>query len=850
MSSFPSGHAPAVRAAVASCTLLLLLGMAPSASAVTFSDAAQDLGISWVHASETDGPQNFPETNGSGACWGDVDGDGVEDIFFVNGLYQDADMTQALDPRSALYLNTGLGAFVDVSEEWNADLSGWGQGCALVDYDSDSDTDIMVTGYDMIVLLRNEGDHFVDVTAASGFTLDDKCDGAPYCFAEANTWADYDGDGDLDVYITQYGDYDIDVGGPVGPGALNGMSNMLWRNNGDGTFTDVTDLAGVRDNPGPSHSKSFQSAWADFDRDGLLDLYITSDTTRNTLYRNNGDGTFADVSAQAGVDDSGASMGLVFQDINHDGLPDLYFTHYQTESNGYYLNDGDGTFTRHSGEGDLGNDLDLVSWGTALGDFGNDGTRDLLVVNGHTAPLRDHSQKMLLFEGAGAGAFIDTSSAAGSAFERTSIARGSAIGDADLDGDLDFVVVDHFNNTARLVQNDGIGNGFLQVHLIGSSINRNAIGAEVTITPAIGPTTMHTVQSGSNFLSQDSLIVHAGLGAALSADVDVRWPDGTIQSWTALAANQRITLTQGLPGIVTDAISPWTNLTLDGPTLAGGWFNDIVTISIDSTDRGVGGGTGVAGQELDIGAGFVPYAGAVALGADGNHTLRYRATDGAGNVEPVRTTKIGIDRTAPTTIASVHGANQSAAGWYPEGATVTLDATDPLAGVHETWARINGGAWTVATSVSLNNSGTYVVEYYSTDRASNVGDVGTVTVHVDIDVPTISFSSATSMFGVAPHEVFVDAIDNHSGIDFVAFYRGDAAQPFAVDSDASDGYSVVLSGPDSFQLRAVAVDAAGHSAQEARLTVVAPELPDLPELPHMVLFPLIGGLVRMRRPSL
>lgn len=807
-------------AAALSLGALLGLALAPGGAGGTLHDAADDGALAWVHASVTDEMQNFPETNGSGACWGDIDGDGVDDLFLVNGLFANATRNAAVDPRSALYLNRGDGGFLDVSSQWNADVSGWGQGCAMPDYDGDGDLDLIVVGYDLIVMLRNDGDTFRDVTAESNLRLEGNCDDEPHCFGETASWADYDGDGDLDVYITQYGDYDIDVGGPVAPVHVDGMSNILFANNGDGTFTDVTDLAGVRDDPGPQRSKSFQSAWADYDRDGDPDLYIASDTTPNTLFRNDGDGTFTDVATAAGVDDWGASMGLVFQDIDHDGLPDLYFTHYETEHNGFYLNNGNGTFSKRSGQGGLATDLDEVGWGVAAEDFDNDGFSDIFVVNGHTYNFSqlngdaEHKQKPLLYRGNGDGTFEDISASSGPAFQVGSVGRGAPVADADLDGDLDVVLVAQYNESVRLLRNDGDDGHHLQVQVRQpDGMNRFAVGAEVQVTPQGGVPLMRIIQAGSGFLGQDSQVVHAGLGDAPRADVTVRWPDGSSQTFLGVAADQRIAITKGSPVLRTDTISPWTDFVLDGPGTVRGWYNDAVEVSLDARDRGAG-ATGVRSVEIDPGDGWRAYTGPVTFAADGEHIVRARATDHAGNQEPVRTQHIGIDRTAPTTSVDLQGI-AGTDGWWRDTVTVRLTATDNLAGVHQTRYRVDDQDWVQGDRLTLDQSGTYAVAFQSTDAAGNVEPVQEIEVRVDADDPRGQLDAWPVALGVDHAALRMDVRDRTSGVRSVAFFVDDETLPRHVDTDGADGWTWQMRGdPGRYTVTAVARDAVDHTVTD------------------------------------
>jgi enediyne biosynthesis protein E4 len=816
--------------------LLGLLAVAPGALAVTFEDAQDAAGIRWTHASAS--PPNYPETNGSGACWGDVDGDGTDDLVLVNGKYSKASLQQAVDPRSALYLNQGDGTFADASKAWGADVSGWGQGCTLADFDGDNDLDLLLVGWDMLKLLRNEGERLVDGTADANLTHVDKCRGTT-CFGENGAWADYDRDGDLDLYVTNMVDYDVvlNANDPVTPALYNGQPNVLWRNKGDGTFEDVTLPAGVDDDPGPDRSKSFQAVWADHDRDGWPDLYIASDTTANTLFRNNKDGTFTDVAARAGVDDERSSMGLVFQDVDGDLLPDLFFTHYAAENNGFYTNDGDGTFTDHSGEGELGNDYLDVGWGAGFHDFDHDGDVDIYSVNGHTHTQQpDFKQKPRLWRNDGGLVFKDISNQSGPSFTTPSVARGSAVADHDLDGDLDILLLANHNATARLLEHQGTSRGWLQVEVREpSGMNRFAVGAEVTITPQGMAPVLRIVQAGNSFLGQDSMVVHAGLGNASLADVQVKWPDDTTQAWHGIAADQRVRLTKGSPVVVRDTLAPRTTILLQGEG-RDGWFRGPVEVSLAAQDRAMGQASGVATTALDRGLGLAPYAGPITIASEGVHPLAARSTDGVGNVEPLRRAAVRIDATPPTTEASVSG-TQGQQGWFATTALVEVAAHDDRSGVAQVWTRLDGGPW-VAGAERVVEEGEHLVEYYAEDVAGNLAPVRGVEVKVDATPPAVRFPVWPLVLAVGERRILVEASDVPSGVREVAFLVGDETQPRAVDADGSDGYAWDTDLPPGLhRVRARATDLAGLQGEDAAwvLLLDVPALPPLPPLAPLLL---------------
>lgn len=809
--------------------LLALLLLAGPAWALSFDDAAPGAGLAaFRHAATDDGSDlNYPETNGGGVCWADVDLDGVDDLFLVNGKYGNATLQARYDPRSALFLNDGDGTFTQVSRAWGADLSGWAQGCSWADFDGDGDPDLLVVGYDLIVLLRNEGDRFLDVTAAANLSLAGKC-GDPRCFGETGSWADYDGDGDLDVYVTNMVDYDLDAGGLVTPALYNGQPNVLFRNRGDGTFEDATAEAGVADDPSATHSKSFQSAWADDDRDGDLDLFIASDTTVDTLFRNHGDGTFTDVADAAGVADPRSGMGVVFQDVGHDRRPDLYITHYAGEQNGFYQNRGDGTFLDRSGEGELNNTQAMaIGWGTGFHDLDHDGDLDLYQVNGHTTPaLGQMNQTARVWLQRSDGTFDEVSDDAGPAFQLAMVARGSAASDYDLDGDLDLAVNAIYNQTAKLFRHGGAPGHWLQVELRQGGMNRFAVGAEVTVTPEGGAPVSRVLQAGNSFLSQDSLVVHAGLGAAGRADVQVRWPGGAVETWAGVDADQRVRLVRGSPGVLRDTLAPRTTLHLEAPG-RDGWFRAPVTLTLDAVERAMGVPSGLAATEVRMGLGaWEPYAGPVVLAEEGIWTVAGRSRDLAGHQEPARTAEVRIDRTAPDAAALVEG-SAGPGGWHRKYARVTVTAEDAGSGVAEVWTRLDDGPWEAREVVGVQDEGVHVVAYYAEDVAGNAGPVQSVEVRIDSLPPEAALRSPV-VLALGEGRVDVDASDALSGVHNVAFFLDHEAAPRFVDLDGSDGWAWTFRADlGVHRLRAVATDRAGNTAWDEGVILGAP-LPPLP----------------------
>ncbi len=535
---------------------------------VSFVDAAAEAGLSFRHF---DGARSsrLPEDMGSGLAWGDYDGDGDPDLFLVNEagpLTLSAEEAARSPARSALYRNDGDGHFTEVTAAARLAIDGWGMGASWGDFDGDGDLDLVVTRFGTIVLERNDGDGgFTDVSGASGV---DAFNG----FWTGVSWADYDRDGDLDLYVAGYVRYRDDpaVTGrttqqyqAVVPFTLNPSSyppqpNLLLRNEG-GRFRDVARAAGV-DNPA---GRSLSAAWADLDRDGWPDLYVANDISDNALFRNLGNGRFEDLSHSAWVADPRGAMGLGVGDWDNDGDPDLFIAHWIAQENALY--DHQGTPLRfldiadQVGLGQIA--LDFVGWGTGFLDYDNDGRLDLFVANGSTFEREDDPRRLvpmrnLVFWNAGPReGFFEAGSAAGAALGVENVGRGAAFADYDGDGDPD-IAVSVNGGAARLLRNDGgERGGWLRVVLRGPAAPTRpgrlrtttfANGAVVRLT-AGGATQRREVDSEPSYLSQSPPgEVRFGVGAVATIErLEVDWPDGGRQAFTDLPANATVTLREG-----------------------------------------------------------------------------------------------------------------------------------------------------------------------------------------------------------------------------------------------------------------------------------------------------------------
>jgi hypothetical protein len=538
-----------------------LLG-ASSAPEVQFTDVTAEVGIDFTHANSATSNKYLLETMGGGVALFDYDADGRLDIFFTNGARIDDPQPAGKAPdKSArtywnrLYRQTADGTFTDVTEK--AGLTGmpqdlYGMGVATGDYDNDGFADLYVTNYGGNTLYRNNGDGtFRDVTRAAGV-------GASGWSASAGFF-DGDNDGNLDLFVSRYVQWTFQNNGYCGekkpgyraychPDAYEGVTNLLFRNNGDGTFLDVSTKAGIAERAGKGLGVSF----ADYDADGFSDVYVANDSVQSFLYRNNGNGTYAEVGLPAGVGftEDGktfAGMGVDFADYDNDSHPDLVVTDLSNERYRLFRHNGDGTFrdaTNTSGVG--GATLLYSGWSTRFVDYDNDGWKDIFVAQGHvmdtiekTSPNLSYLQPPLLLRNDG-GRFVRVTP--GDSFRKAWAGRGAALGDIDNDGDLD-IVVSNVGQKAFVLRNDG-GNRqrWLAIRTVGRRSNRDGIGCAVRVLTATGPAQHYTVNTAAGYLSAGDKRLIVGLGAEAEATrVEIRWPSGAVQTFTNVKAGQTLT---------------------------------------------------------------------------------------------------------------------------------------------------------------------------------------------------------------------------------------------------------------------------------------------------------------------
>ena len=509
-------------------------------------DVTRRAGITFVHSVGDGDMDNIIESNAAGCAFIDYDGDGDLDIYLLNGAYTEG-LSNVRGRRNrgrlsnALYRNNGDGTFTDVTAEAGVGDKGMGMGVVYGDYDNDSDPDLLVTNYGPNVFYRNNGDGtFTDVTHQAGVESDLSGIGA--------TFLDYDLDGYLDLYVGNYIEYDPNYQWFYaaqrfpGPLSYHGQPDVLYHNDGDGTFTDVTRAAGVYNPEG----RAMGVASGDIDDDGDFDIFVPNDAMENYLYRNSGDGTFTDVAVLTGTafsqnGEATSAMSAEFADIDLDGLVDIFVP--DMDYCCLYRNSGAGYFEDWSARMRVAASCgQYTSWSANFFDFDHDGYGDLFITNGHAHRLVGE-EALLLLNNRGQQ-FIDVSDRLGPDFQEEFVGRGSAAGDYDNDGDIDVLVL-NLNERPRLLRNDG-GNraGWVMIQLVGTESNRDAVGAKVRLT-AGGRTQTRWRVSSSGYLSQGDFRLHFGIGDARLVDrIEIRWPSGRIQTLTNVRPNQVLTVTE------------------------------------------------------------------------------------------------------------------------------------------------------------------------------------------------------------------------------------------------------------------------------------------------------------------
>ena len=502
------------------------------------------------------------EANGCGCAFLDYDNDGWMDIFLLSGTHLEGAPPGA---TNRLYKNNRDGTFTEVTDKAGLHEVGWANGVCVGDYNNDGFEDIFCTYFGQNRLYRNNGDGtFTDVTKQAGLWNDGEIRWGAGC-----AFLDYDRDGHLDLFVSNYIRFSIDKapvpgenstcnwkGVPVncGPRGLPTGRHLLYHNNGDGTFTDVTKQAGIAE---ATESYGMTVVTADFDEDGWSDIFVACDSTPSLLFMNNHDGTFREEGVMRGValSDDGmeqAGMGVAVGDYGLGGHLDLLKTHFMNDMAGLYRNDGKGNFDDKTKAAKIGTETRFVSWGTGMVDLDNDGHPDVFIVTGSVYPeverkLREYPYKTprILFRNLGNSTFEQLDIQGGTGITEQHSSRGCAFGDFDNDGDIDILIV-NMNEPPSLLRNDQIPKQhWLKVKLEGVKSNRSAIGARVLVHYG-RKTQAQAVLSQSSYYSCNDSRLHFGLGAISTADVEVFWPSGLYEIFKGFAANQLITLREGI----------------------------------------------------------------------------------------------------------------------------------------------------------------------------------------------------------------------------------------------------------------------------------------------------------------
>jgi hypothetical protein len=545
--TLPAGG-PRHKALLIAICLLAFTSLASPAEAPRFMNVAKTAGLTDVIPNGgAESKTWILETTGSGAAWIDFDNDGDLDAFLVSGE----------GGSNRMYRNSGEGQFEDATKELGLTSEGWGQGVCTGDYDNDGFTDLFVTYWGANRLYRNlAGKRFENVAAKAGLAQDRTR------YNTGCAFLDYDRDGDLDLFVANYLVFDFEstpkpgdnpycfyrnVPAACGPRGLPFDRNLLYQNEGDGTFRDVSDASGIS---GPSRNYALGAITGDFDGDGWTDLYVACDRTPSILYINQRDGTFEDEAMFRGaaLNENGqalSGMGVAAGDFDGDGAFDIFRTNFSDERSTLYRNRGGGDFDEATVEAGMGRNTRYVGWGAGFLDFDHDGLEDLLLVNGHVFPEVDrldtdirYRERAILYRNTGGGQFTDISLKAGPGIAELHAARGAAFGDMDGDGAIEILVNNQNEPPTLLDQHTAPAGAWIILELQGTKSNRSAIGARVELT-AGGRTQIREVRSGGSYLSQSDLRLHFGLDGAARADkVEIRWPNGGEQTVDDLDAGR------------------------------------------------------------------------------------------------------------------------------------------------------------------------------------------------------------------------------------------------------------------------------------------------------------------------
>src|SRR5437868_6377631 len=537
------------------------IGATPESSAIQFRDVTQQAGLQFVHNNGAFGKKFLPETMGPGVAFIDYDNDGWPDIFLVNGMGWPGHIRK--NSTRQLYHNNHDGTFADVTHKAGLDMELYGMGVAVGDYDNDGNDDLFVTAYGQSHLFHNNGNGtFTDVTQKAGLQ-------GAHEFSTSAAWVDYDKDGHLDLVVANYVQWtpetdlyctlDGKAKSYCTPESYKGTSVRLWHNRGNGTFEAVTQKSGL----GDATSKTLGVAVLDYDNDGWPDLLFSNDTQPNKLYRNNGNGTFTEKAVVAGVafSEDGvarAGMGVDTADYDRSGNTSLLITNFSNQMLSLYHNEGKGLFVDEAPQSEVGRaSLLTLGFGCFFFDYDLDGWPDILVTNGHIDPDIQKVQVNVkfaepphLFRNLGKGKFAEVTKSAGAEFAAARVGRSAAYADVFNDGRLDVLLstnggaVHLFRNVASGASKEKI-NHSVRFKLVGTKSNRDGIGAVVRVTTPDGTQTQ-MLKSGSSYLAANELVLTFGLGQLAKADaVEIRWPSGQVDKLSNVNAGQTVVVTEG-----------------------------------------------------------------------------------------------------------------------------------------------------------------------------------------------------------------------------------------------------------------------------------------------------------------
>jgi len=540
---------------------------------ISFADVVKEAGLAvkTIYGGERKN-KYLLETTGCGLAFYDYDDDGWLDLFLVNGWRLEG-FPKGQEPHCYLFRNNRDGTFTDVTRGSGLEnRTGWGQACCVGDYNNDGRDDLFVTYYGQNALYCNNGNGtFTDVTKEAGLIQP----GPKTRWNTGCTFVDYDRDGHLDLFVANYVDFDLKTAPPpeagpctykgllvaCGPPGLPGGKNILYHNNGDGTFTDVSRKAGIWNTPG---TYGLSVAASDLDNDGWPDIYVANDSSTATLYQNQKDGTFKDIAIESGAALSPdgkpqAGMGVSIGDFNRDGTLDIVKTNFAGDTDSLYTNLGDATFEDHTYPGGLGVNTRLLGWGVGFFDMDNDGWLDVLMSNGHVYPEVDNSKTDLryaehkyLYRNLRNGRFEEVTEKGGPGILEEASARGCAFGDYDNDGDID-VAVNCVNAIPQLLRCDSVlKRNWIKIKLSGVKSNRTGIGSRVIVTARTQPdmpkplAQMDELRSGGSYFSQNDMRLHFGLDQATKVDtVEIRWLSGQVDRLNDLEVNRLYVIQEG-----------------------------------------------------------------------------------------------------------------------------------------------------------------------------------------------------------------------------------------------------------------------------------------------------------------